>query len=288
MTHLRQRMLEELQHRNYSADTVRAYGRILKEFAQHFRRTPDQLGPEEVRQYQLYLIRERKLSWRTIEQQVAALRFFFIKTLRVRFMLEHLPMPRVPRRLPSILSQEEVTRVIEGARSLKHRAMLMTLYAAGLRVAELCCLRVRDIDSQRMVVHVRQGKGNRDRDVMLSPVLLETLRDYWRRKKPKTWLFQGKVTNREADAPITKKAVFFACRNAARRAGISKKVSPHSLRHAFATHLLEAGTDLRTIQILLGHADLKSTTVYLHLSQHHLRSVRSPLDALLLNKGPGR
>jgi site-specific recombinase XerD len=179
-----------------------------------------------------------------------------------------------------VLSQEEVERLIDSAKNLMHRAILMTLYGTGVRRAELCQLKVADVDSQRMLIHVHHGKGGRDRDVLLSPKLLETLREYWRWMKPKTYLFPGMVDNWRADVPIEDKVAWSAVHEAAKRAGISKRVSPHTLRHSFATHMLEAGADLRTIQVLLGHAKLADTTVYLHLSRRHLQAIASPLEAI--------
>ena len=284
MTHLRKRMLEELQRRNYAQASVRSYVRAVEEFAAYFGKPPDQLGPEQIREYQVHLFRERKLAPSTVQQQGAALRFLFVKTLRRPYLPDDIPFPKRPRRLPLVLSQEEVARLIDSADNLMHRAMLMTLYATGVRRDELCHLRVADIDSQRMVIHVRHGKGSRDRDLPLSPKLLETLRDYWRWMRPKTWLFPGMVNNWRADVPITSKAAWHAVREAVTRAGISKRVSPHTLRHCFATHLHEAGADLRTIQVLLGHAKLSDTAIYLHLSRRHLQAVASPLDALAISK----
>ncbi len=276
MTYLRQRMLEELQRRNYSPATIRSYVRHVAVFAQYFNRPPDQLGAEHIREYQLYLVRERKLAWSTYNQIVSALRFFYAKTLNQQFMLQHIPFPREPQQLPTVLSPAEVAQLLEAPPHLKSRALLMTMYAAGLRISEVTRLRVSDIDSQRMTITVHQGKGKKDRVVMLSPVLLETLRQYWRRRKPKEWLFPGQRHGK----PIGCNAAFFIFQNAARRAGLTKKISPHSLRHSFATHLLESGTDLRTIQVLLGHSNLKATTRYLHVSQQHVRTTSSPLDSL--------
>ena len=250
MTQLRQRMLEELQRRNYASGTIRLYLRHVAEFAQHFHRPPDQLGAEHIRQYQLFLIQEKKLAWSSYNQIMAALRFFYAKVLQRAFLLSDIPFPRKVQQLPLILSQEEVTRILTAPPHLKSRALLMTIYAAGLRRSEVAHLRVNDIDSARMTITVHQGKGQRDRVVMLSPVLLDTLRQYWRLSKSKKWLFPG-VT---PDQPISGNDVFMVFHNAVRRAGITKNVSPHSLRHSFATHLLESGTDLRTIQILLGTA----------------------------------
>jgi len=283
VTRLRKMMLEELQRRNYAQTTVEAYTHALREFGQYFHRPPDQLGPEHIRQFQLYLLRDRKLAANTVKQRVAAVRFFFVRTLKRRYLREDIPYPKAPRRLPVVLSQEEVTRLIDAASNLSHRAMLMTLYSTGLRRAEMVRLKVSDIDSQRMVMHVHQGKGSKDRDVPLSPKLLETLREYWRWRKPRTYLFPGGAANHGKDVPLTPKAVWLACRKAAVQAEIQKPISPHTLRHSYATHLLEAGADLRTIQLLLGHADIKHTTVYLHLSQRHLHAVANPLDALAVS-----
>jgi site-specific recombinase XerD len=273
-------MLEELERRNYSPGTTRCYLHAVQQFAEHFHRAPDQLGAEQIREYQLYLLRERKLSPKTVAQRTAALRFFYVKTLKRQYMLEHLPFPKVPEKLPTVLSREEVGRLLAASANRMHRTMLMTAYATGVRRAELCQLKTSDIDSQRMVVHVRQGKGRRDRDVPLSPALLEALRAYWRWMKPKTYLFPGLVDGWRADVPITDKMVWFACQSAARAAGIEKHITPHTLRHSYATHLLEAGADLRTIQVLLGHASLDHTTIYLHLSRRHLEAVANPLDTL--------
>jgi len=280
VTHLRKLMLDELQRRNYAQNTVRAYIHAVEDFAKYFRRSPDRLGPGHIREYQVHLFRDCKLSPGTIAGRTAALRFLFVKTLRRRYLPDHIPFPKRQRRLPIVLSQEAVARLIASARNLMHRTMLMTLYATGLRRAELCHLKVSDIDSERMVIHVRQGKGGRDRDVLLTPQLLQTLREYWRWMKPRTYLFPGTVNNWRADVPITEKIVWTAVAEAAKHAGITKHVSPHTLRHSFATHMLEAGADLRTIQILLGHAKIGDTALYLHLSRRHLQAVASPLEAI--------
>lgn len=280
MTRLRQMMLDELQRRNYSPRTMRSYIRAVEEFARYFGRSPYRLGPDHIRQYQAHLFRDRKLLAGTIQIQTAALRFLYVKTLRRPYLHEHIPFPKRPRPLPTILSPEEVERLIASAKNLMHRAMLMTLYATGLRRSELCHLKVTDIDSQRMVIRVRQGKGVRDRDVLLSPKLLETLREYWRWMKPKTYLFPGTVDGWRADKPITPKVVWDAVVEARTRAGIQKHVTPHTLRHSFATNMLEAGADLRTIQILLGHRDISDTVVYLNLSRRHLQALPSPIEAI--------
>jgi len=272
-------MLEELQRRNYSSETTRAYLFAVKDFAGYFGKRPDQLGQEHLRQYQLHLLNDRKLAVETIVGRISALRFFFVKVLRRPYREIDLVYPKRPERLPVILSEEEVARLIESAITSYHRVILMTLYGTGLRREELCRLKVTDIDSQRMVVHVRQGKGNKDRDVTLSPRLLEVLRAYWKWRKPKTYLFPS-LYRKQPEQPIDSKTVWYAVREAARRAGIKKKVSPHLLRHSWATHLLERGTDLKTIQVLLGHVDLEATTIYLHLSRHHMQTVNNPIEAL--------
>jgi integrase/recombinase XerD len=285
VTHLRKTMLEELQRRNFSGHTIRYYIRTVEDFARHFNRPPDRLGPRHIREYQAELFQKRKLSPGTVAIRLAALRFFYIKTLKKSWSIAETPYPKKTRRLPTILSQEEVEQLIHAARTPRERILLMTLYATGARNAELTHLKATDIDSQRMVVHIRGGKGRTDRDVMLSPKLLTALRTLWRyyHRKSSTWLFPS---NYRKDRPIDTKTVWCACQKAAKRAGIQKRVHPHTLRHCFATHLLEAGTDLRAIQLLLGHQDLKETTVYLHLSQRHLNATASPLDALALNNEP--
>jgi site-specific recombinase XerD len=275
-------MLEELQRRNYSAITTRNYLRVVTEFAKHFGKPPDRLGLNELRTYQAYLLRERKLTPGTVVNQVAALRFFFVKTLKRHQFRDFLPYPQDRRRLPTVLSREEVSRLINAAGNLFRRTLLMTLYGTGMRRAELTHLKVSDIDSQRMIIRVVAGKGGKDRDLPLSPALLETLREYWRWRKPKLYLFPTRTLGRRLDQSISDKTVWIACSEAARRAGISKRVTPHTLRHSWATHLLEAGTDLRTIQVLLGHGDLETTAQYLHLSQRHLQTVVNPLDGLSL------
>jgi integrase/recombinase XerD len=283
VTQLRKMMLEELERRNYAQSTTRAYVHTIEDLARYFKRPPDQLGPEHIREYQAYLFRERKLSPNTVNQRTGALRFFFIVVLKKPWSIAETPYPRRNFRLPKILSQEQVANLIDSATTPFYRSILMTLYATGLRRAELAGLKVSDVDSERMVIHVRGGKGRKDRDVMLSPVLLDTLRQYWRglRQRPKIWLFPGNRWH-TGERPITTKVVWKACREAAERAGLGTDVHPHTLRHCFATHLLEAGADLRTIQILLGHRDLEETTIYLHLSNLHLNATASPLDRLSL------
>jgi integrase/recombinase XerD len=283
VTRLRKIMLEELQRRNYSAITTRNYLRVVADFAKHFGKSPDKLGLNELRTYQAYLLRERKLTPGTVVNQVAALRFFFVKTLKRHQFRDFLPYPQDQRRLPTVLSQEEVSRLINAAGTLFRRTLLMTLYGTGMRRSELAHLKVGDIDSQRMIIRVVAGKRSKDRDLPLSPALLETLREYWRWRKPKLYLFPTRTRRVHSEEPISDKTVWIACSEAAHRAGIRKRVTPHTLRHSWATHLLEAGTDLRTIQVLLGHDDLETTAQYLHLSQRHLQTVTNPLDTLTLS-----
>jgi integrase/recombinase XerD len=283
MTHLRKIMLEELERRNYAQATIDCYLRAVAEFSLHFHRPPNQLGPEHIRQYQAHLFGRRKLAPSTVTQRLAALRFFYIKTLRKPWSIVETPYPKKVQRLPIILSTEEVAQLIDSALTPFHRILLMTLYATGVRRAELAGLKITDIDSRRMIIHIQGGKGRKDRDVMLSPKLWEALREYWRglRRKPRNWLFPGGRSH-TGDRHISPKTIWNACGSAAQRAGIRKKIHPHTLRHCFATHRLEAGADLRTIQILLGHRDLEETTIYLHLSQRHLNATASPLDSLQL------
>ena len=282
MTRLRKMMLEELERRNYSESTTRRYLRYVERFAQHFGKSPDKLSPDHLRTYQSYLLKVRKLDPGTVECHVSALRFLFIRTLHRHEFRQFLPYPKIRRKLPKILSLEEVARLIDASSGLFERTLLMVLYGTGMRRAEIARLKIDDIDSQRMVIHVVNGKGGKDRDLPLSPKLLETLRAYWRWLKPETYLFPSR-TNREAEQPITDKTVWRACSEAASRSGIRKRVTPHLLRHSWATHLLEAGTDLRTIQLLLGHEDLEVTARYLHLSAQRLQKVANPIEELKLS-----
>jgi len=280
MTPLRQRMVEDMQLRNFSAQTMRAYLHGVAAFAQHFHTSPEHLGPEHVRTYQLFLVQDKQRAWSTVVQTVCALRFFYTVTLRRPMMLEYIASPQRPLTLPIILSPAEVATLLRTPRNLKHRAILTTLYAAGLRVSELCQLQVTDIDSARMVLRVCQGKGQHDRYVMLSPKLLPLLRQYWQQDKPRPWLFPGNPPTR----PITARMVHRICRNAGQAAHLPKVIHPHLLRHSFATHLLEAGVDLRRIQLLLGHRSLRTTSRYLHVTPQALHATPSPLDALPLDE----
>jgi site-specific recombinase XerD len=273
MTHLRKMMLEELQRRNCSKNTAEAYIRALRDFAAYYHQPPDRLGPDQIRHYQLHLMKEKQLATKSVLLKMAALKFFYVHVIRRSFRWEELPFPKNKNRLPVILSQEEVGKIIDAASDLFQRTILMTLYSTGMRCAELACLKVSDIDS---------GKGGKDRDVPLSSKLLETLREYWRWMKPQTYLFPSRYKAGK-ESYITTKGVFDICQSTARKAGIQKIVGCHTFRHCFATHLLEAGADLRTIQLLLGHASIKSTTIYLHLSQRHLHAFPNPLDKLAIS-----
>lgn len=276
MTPLRQRMLEDLQIRNYSPSTVRCYVRSVADFAKHFKRSPDQLGSEEIRSWQLYLLRDKGVKISSYIQSVCGLRFFYTNTLHRKVEIERIPLPRYEKKLPVILSKEEVKALLEAPRNLGHRAMLATMYGGGLRVSEVSNLKVGDIDGTRKVIWIRDGKGNKDRQVMLSAPLREVLAAYFRWKRPTDWFFPGG----KPDRPIACNSVFQACRKAARKAGIAKPVHPHSLRHAFATHLLEDGVNLLVIRDLLGHRSLKTTAAYLHVADTTVRSTRSPLELL--------
>jgi site-specific recombinase XerD len=277
-------MLEELQRRNYSQATIDAYIPAVKEFADYFGKSPMLLGAEDVRRYQLYLINEKKLSPQTVRVRMSALRFLYWKTLKRRDLyFDDLLIPKAPKRLPVVLSPEEVIRLIEAASSLMHRTMLILLYATGIRRAEVRLLKVSDIDSNRMVIHIKQGKGQRDRDLPMTPKLLESLRDYWRWAKPRVYLFPSPCSAHDPEKPISSKTVWNVVHEAAVRAGLTKRIGPHTLRHTFATQHLDSDTDLLTIQHLLGHADLKNTLPYLHLSQRHVRAAINPLDQITLN-----
>src|SRR5215469_3021305 len=279
MTRLRQMMLEELQRRNYDDSTIRHYIRWVEQYARFFGKSPDKLGLEHLRTYQAHLLKTRKLSPGTVEGHVAALRFLYVRTLKRHEFRDYIPYPRVPKKLPSILSREEVARLINASGTLFHRTLLMVLYGTGMRRSEAARLKLTDIDSQRMIIRVVEGKGGKDRDLPLSPALLETLRAHCRWFKPRTYLFPSRYSG-AVEKPITDKAVWQISTEATRRAGIRKRVTPHTLRHSWATHLLEDGTDLRTIQLLLGHEDLETTARYLHLSAKHLQQVANPIETL--------
>jgi site-specific recombinase XerD len=270
-------MTEDMQVRNLALNTQTSYVQQVSLFARHFDKSPEQLGPEDIRAYQVYLTNEKKLAPGSVLIAVAALRFLYKVSLKKDWTFEDvIPAPKKPQRLPVVLSPEEVLRFLSCVGSTKHRAILTTCYAAGLRISEAIRLKPANIDSQRMVIQVEQGKGQKDRYVMLSPKLLETLRSYFRAVRPKGWLFQGDVNGQ----PINRSSVELACQKARRLSGIRKPITPHSLRHGFAVHLLESGSDVRTIQLLLGHRSLATTARYLRIATSKVCSTSSPLDLL--------
>ncbi len=275
MTPLRQRMCEEMQIRNLSPDTQRTYLTAVRQFAQYFGQSPAELGPDQIRAYQLHLLAQQR-SISTVTITVCALRFLYQVTLHQDWAVEAIPYPRQPKQLPIVLSLTEVAQLLAATAGIKPHALLATTYAAGLRVSEVVHLKVSDIDSQRMVIRVHQGKGRTDRYVMLSPRLLEILRTYWRAKRPTEWLFPGNPYTK----PMATRRVNRVCGQAVHRAGLTKPVTVHTLRHSFATHLLEAGVDVRTIQLLLGHRSLRTTAGYLHVALHKVQTTPSPLDLL--------
>lgn len=277
MTPLRQRMIEDMQVRNLTPHTQRAYLRFVSQFARYFRKSPDALGPTEIRVFLLYLTRDRRLAPSSVGVAVAAIRFLYKVTLQRGWNVDDVvPTGRRTQTLPVVMSQEEVSEFLDAVQNLKHRVILTVCYAAGLRISEAVHLTPAAIDSQRMTIRVEQGKGRKDRYVMLSPKLLDILRDYYRRVRPKEWLFPGDLPGQ----PITASAVEDACRTVRYRADLVKPVTPHALRHAFAVHLLETGTDLRTIQLLLGHRSLNTTAKYLRLATSKVCATASPLDVL--------
>jgi len=277
MTPLRQRMAEDMRVRNLAVNTQLSYMQQVSLFARHFNKSPEQLGPEEIRAYQVYLTDEKKLAPGSVLIAVAALRFLYKISLKRDWPFDDvIPAPKKPQKLPVVLSPEEVLRFLGCVGNTMHRAILSTCYAAGLRISEAVRLKPTDIDSQRMVIRVDQGKGQKDRYVMLSPKLLEILRSWWRVNKPRHWLFPSDIPGRH----ISKDAVEQACQKARRLSGIRKPITPHSLHHGFAVHLLESGTDVRTIQLLLGHRSLATTARYLRIATSKVCSTSSPLDLL--------
>lgn len=277
MTPLRLRMIEDLQIRNLSANTQTCYLDQVSRFARHFGKRPEELGPEEIRSYQVYLTNEKKLAPGSVLIAVSALRFLYRVTLHKDWVFQDIiPAPKKPQTLPVVLSPEEAIHFLECVQHIKHRTILTTCYAAGLRISEAIQLKPAHIDSQRMVVRVDQGKGQKDRYVMLSPRLLDILRVWWRTERPRQWMFPGDIAGKH----IGREAVELACQKAHRICGIAKPITPHSLRHAFAVHLLENGTDVRTIQLLLGHRSLATTARYLRIATNKVCSTTSPLDLL--------
>jgi integrase/recombinase XerD len=277
MSPLRRRMIEDMTIRRLAPKTQDGYIRAIKNFAAFLGRSPDTASVEDVRRFQLHLA-ERGAQPPVLNRTVSALRFFFKITLKRRDVIEHTTFVREPRRLPMVLSPQEVAGLLNAASGLKYKTALSLAYGAGLRAAEVVSLKVSDIDSKRMLIRVEQGKGRKDRNVMLSPYLLELLRAWWRVERPQGWLFAG----RNPVQPMTTRQLHRACRSAAAAAGIEKNVSPHTLRHSFATHLLEQNTDVRVIQALLGHAKLDSTALYTRVATKTISSVKSPLEQIAI------
>ncbi len=278
---LRRRMIDDMSLRNLSPATQRSYLHAVTKFSRYFGRSPDRLGLEDVRAFQVHLV-SQGISWPALNQTVCALRFFYGVTLDRGEIPERIVYARTPRKLPVILSADEVVRFLEAVPSLKARAALTTAYAAGLRASEAVSLKVANIDSARMLIQVHHGKGAKDRTLMLSPQLLTILRTYWRLARPTDWLFPG----RSPDKPIDVQVLHAACRSATKAAGLVKHVSVHTLRHSFATHLLESGVDIRIIQVLLGHNNLSTTARYTHVATTTIAATQSPLDRLSLEVVP--
>ena len=281
MSPLRRRMIEDMTIRNLTPETQRSYVQAVARFSKYFDRSPDRLGPEDVRAYQVHLI-SRGIAWSSLNQVVCALRFFYGVTLGRGEMVERIAHARQPGKLPAVLSCEEVVHFLEAVPGLKARVALTTAYAAGLRLSEVVALKVANIDSPRMVIQIERGKGGGERQAMLSVQLLHILRAYWRIVRPAVWLFPG----RNPQHPISSKVLGTACQIATEAAGLSKRVTVHTMRHSFATHLLESGADIRIIQVLLGHKHLSSTAVYTHVATSTIAGTASPLDRLNLNVIP--
>ena len=276
MSVLRQRMLEDLSIRNYAPRTKERYIACVAQFAQHFHKSPDLLGPMEIRSYQVHLVDKKKCSWTVLNQTVCALRFLFVTTLDRDWAIRHIPYAKREKKLPVVLSQGEVLQILEAVSNFKHLAILLAAYSGGLRISEVADLKIQDIDSKRMVINVRQGKGRKDRIVALSPVLLAILRDYWLESRPKLMLFPGRDPKRS----LATSTIGQILHKVVRATSIKKKVTMHTLRHSFATHHLEAGTDLRTLQMVMGHSSLNTTSLYLHVSTEKIRSAKTPIDLL--------
>jgi len=276
MTLLRQKLINDMTLRGLAENTQLSYLQAVTGLAKYYRRSPDQLTPQEIQNYLIYLSQERHLKWRSCNAVRHGLRFFYCITLGWSQIYLYLPCAKEPSTLPEVLSQEEIVRLLTVTTNRRQRMLLMTTYAGGLRVSEVTHLKVTDIDSQRMCIRIEQGKGRRDRYMPLSPYLLEQLRHYWRHYRPPVWLFPG----RPKDRPVSRVGASWMYNQAKAKAGIQKNGSIHCLRHSFATHLLEAGTELVVIQRLMGHTSMRSTMRYLHIAQEQTDAVRSPLDLL--------
>lgn len=276
MSNLRQRMIQDMKIRNYSPRTIKVYVDRVAKFARYFNQSPDTLTAEHIREFQRYLVEDKCCSWSKLNQTVCALRFFYKVCLDRPAIIESIPYAKTPKKLPVVLSRHEVARMVQAATNPKHRTLLMTLYASGIRISEALALKVSDIDSQRMMIHIRHGKAGRDRYVPMRPTLLEQLRVYWLVDQPMLWLFPG----RDPHGRWTSRSAARVCQKVAQRAGLTKRVTPHTFRHTFATHHLEAGTDLKTIQVWLGHSSLKTTAIYLHVAGKPFTNSAPPKDLL--------
>jgi integrase/recombinase XerD len=283
ITPLRQRMIEDMRVRNLSAKTIVLYVDAIAKFAKFFHKSPDILGREEIRNYQVYLVQQKKVSWSAFNIVVCALRFLYTVTLAKDWAVQAIPFAKKPRTKPVVLSTEEVCRLLEAFSNLKFRVLFTLAYATGLRHSEILHLRVCDVDSKRMMIRVEMGKGQKDRYVPLSPTLLTWLRAYWKIARPSSYLFPGKLPGR----PLSMSCVWRAIRRARRDAGLSKEVTIRTLRHSFATHLLDSGTNIRVIQALLGHRSLNTTAIYTNVSTATIHAAQSPLESLAnLSKPP--
>jgi len=274
MSPLRRRMVEDLRMRNYAPTTRVGYIRCVARLAEFYSRSPEHLGPEEVRAFLVYLVTEVHVSYATLSEFVRALRFLYKVTLRRPWAVENIPYPRAEHHIPRVLTREQVLHFLDCIRNIKHRTLLMTCYGAGLRISEAVGLKVSDIDSKRMLIFVRQGKRHKDRMVPLPTTLLDQMRAYWKVVRPTDWLFPGRYSK-----PLSVRALQTACAGARRRAGLEGRMTVHTLRHSFATHLLDAGANIRTIQVLLGHGSIRTTATYTHVSEKELHRVKSPLDS---------
>ena len=276
------RMAEDMLLRNMAQSTIDAYTYHVENFLRHFDQTAEQLGPEDIRDFQLHLVQEKKVGWSSFNQAVSGLRFLYRVTLPRPWHVKMIPFGKRPKKLPAVLGDQEVQELLQCIPNLKHRTVLLVCYAAGLRLAEVTHLKIADIDSQRMQLRVAHGKGDKERLVPMAPRLLTALRNYWKEYRPSNYLFPGKTT----DIPLSGTTVQKVCKLAVREAGILKAITPHSLRHSFATALLEAGVDLLTIGRLLGHKSFSSTMIYLHVRRPHLERSPSPIDWLPIRQCP--
>ncbi|MHA2497747.1 MAG: tyrosine-type recombinase/integrase [Candidatus Hodarchaeales archaeon] len=281
MGKIKEKMKQEMELRGLSELTQEAYLACIKQYVKYFMKSPDKLNLDDIHAYQLHLVRERKVAENTFNQHVAAIKFLYGMTLKRNWKIELIPYHKRRKRLPVVLSRQEVVQLYKAVRCIKHQAMILTLYSTGMRVSELTHLKISDIDSKRMVIRIDQGKNRKDRYVRLSEKLLKTLRLYWLKQKPKlkTWLFPGYDVN----SPITRNSVLRMVAMAGVKAGIKKPVTTHTVRHTYATHQLESGMDIRKIQLMLGHRSLRTTAIYLHVASNYLNEAKTPLDTLDLN-----